>query len=106
MNLLRLRFRWNSSRSGSAMEAFHPAYQISSRAVNIEVRLCVCVCVCVCVRVCVCVCVLHSLGAVAELLHMQKSRFKVVAVAKNLQYDFWGPSKFGGPRLQPFSLIG
>src|SRR6218665_2717405 len=50
--------------------------------------------------------VLHSLGAVAELLPLQKSRFKVTAVAKNLQYDFGGPSKFGGPRLQPFSLTG
>src|SRR6218665_903326 len=49
--------------------------------------------------------VFHSLGAVAELLHLQKSRFTVIAVAKNLQYDFWGPSKFGGPRLQPFSLM-
>ena len=35
------------------------------------------------------------MGAVAELLHLQKSRFKVIAVAKNLQYDFGGPSKFG-----------
>src|SRR6218665_1833007 len=44
-------------------------------------------------------------GAVAELLHLQKSRFTVIAVAKNLLYDFWGPSKFGGPRLQSFSLM-
>src|SRR6218665_1115717 len=88
-----------------------------------ETRLCVCVCVChsldmnlrgsfwYAIRQCLIsgtllVIVLHSLGAVAELLHLQKSRFKVIAVAKNLQYDFGDPSKFGGPRLQPFSLIG
>src|SRR6218665_1649283 len=89
-----------------------------------SVRLdCVCVCVCVChsldmslrgsfwyeigqclISGTLLVIVLHSLGAVAELLHLQNSRFKVIAVAKNLQYDFEGPSKFGGPRLQPFSL--
>src|SRR6218665_3809464 len=88
-----------------------------------ETRLCVCVCVCHSldmslrgsfwyeIRQCLIsgtllVIVLHSLGAVAEPLHLQKSRFKVIAVAKNLQYYFGGPSKFGGPRLQPFSLIG
>jgi len=77
-----------------------------------ETRLCVCVCVCHSldmslrgsfwyeIRQCLIsgtllVIVLHSLGAVAELLHLQKSRFKVIAVAKNLQYDFGGPSKFG-----------
>ena len=49
--------------------------------------------------------VLHSLGAVGafvELIHLQKPRFIVITVAKNIQYHFWGPSKFGGPLLQPF----
>src|SRR6218665_3494396 len=44
-------------------------------------------------------------GGCCELLHLQKSQFTVIAIAKNLQCDFGGPSKFGGPRLQPFRLM-
>ena len=46
---------------------------------------------------------LAYLLSVVELLHLQKPRFTaIITVAKNIQYDFWGPSKFGGPGLQPF----
>ena len=32
---------------------------------------------------------------VAELLHLQKPRFTVITVAKNLQYDFGAPQNSG-----------
>src|SRR6218665_1711582 len=33
----------------------------------------------------------------------KKPRFIVITVAKNIQYHFGGPSKFGGPGLPSFS---